>query len=75
MGIMELSRGNSEIVMRSKRLSEAWARKKREAAERGKPLSKLAPVWLRSAGGKFGVNEEAAETVRLMYRSTSSPGC
>ncbi|HVK15441.1 MAG TPA: recombinase family protein, partial [Fimbriiglobus sp.] len=45
MGIMELSRGNSESAMKSQRVSEAWARK-REAAAEGRPLTRNVPAWM-----------------------------
>jgi DNA invertase Pin-like site-specific DNA recombinase len=66
--IMELSRGHSESAMKSVRVGEAWAAKKKRAAEGGVPLTKLVPAWLKLEGGKFVVREEAARAVRLIFR-------
>jgi hypothetical protein len=68
MMIMELSRGHSESVMKSERIGAAWQKKKREAAENGKPLTAAVPAWLRLVDGKWEVDEEAASAVRLIYR-------
>jgi DNA invertase Pin-like site-specific DNA recombinase len=68
MAIMELSRGNSESAMKSERVGGAWQDKKRRAAENGEPLTARAPNWLRLAGGKWEIVEEAADTIRQIYR-------
>jgi DNA invertase Pin-like site-specific DNA recombinase len=47
--ILELSRGNSESAMKSKRLREVWGDKKRQARE-GRPMSHRLPGWLQLQG-------------------------
>lgn len=68
MMIMELSRGHSESAMKSERVGGAWREKKRRAAANGEPLTARAPSWLRLVNGKWEVLDEAAETVRRIYR-------
>lgn len=69
MAIMELSRGNSESVMKSERVGRAWAQKKAEdAAVSKEPITKRVPAWLCVEGGRFVVDEEKADAVRRVYR-------
>jgi DNA invertase Pin-like site-specific DNA recombinase len=71
MAIMELARGHSESQMKSERVGRAWGEKKRLAAKEGKPLSKVAPAWLRLRdNGKWEVIESSAQTVRQIFRWT-----
>jgi DNA invertase Pin-like site-specific DNA recombinase len=68
MAVMEMMRGNSESRMKSERIGAAWREKKRNAAANGKPMTAMAPAWLRLADGKWEVIEEAAEAVRRIFR-------
>jgi DNA invertase Pin-like site-specific DNA recombinase len=68
MAIMELSRGNSESAMKSARVGGAWREKKRRAATNGEPLTARTPAWLRLVDGRWEVIEDAANTVRQIYR-------
>jgi DNA invertase Pin-like site-specific DNA recombinase len=68
MAVMELSRGLSESAMKSERVGGAWQNKKRLAAEGRVPLTARVPSWLRLVDGKWQILEDAADTVRLIYR-------
>jgi DNA invertase Pin-like site-specific DNA recombinase len=65
--IMELSRGNSESAMKSKRLREVWGEKKRLAREEGKPLGRTLPGWLTIKGGKITTIPDHVATVRRIF--------
>lgn len=66
MGIMELSRGNSESRMKSERIGAAWENKRQKARE-GKAISGSCPHWLRKKGDKYELIPERAAAVRLMF--------
>jgi DNA invertase Pin-like site-specific DNA recombinase len=62
-----LERAAEESERKSERVGRAWQKKKREAAQNGKPLTKRTPAWLRVVNGEWRVNEQAAQTVRLIF--------
>lgn len=66
MGIMELSRGNSESKMKSERIGAAWEGKRQKARE-GKAISASCPRWLKRKGDKYEIIPERAAAVRLMF--------
>jgi hypothetical protein len=77
MMVVELSRGNSESVMKSERCGEKWQEKKRDAAVSKLPMSHIVPAWLEVVDrplkakrncGRFVVRKDAAATVRRIYR-------
>jgi len=68
--VMELSRGHSESVIKSERVGDAWAEKKRLARKDGKPMTKAIPSWLRIIGDRFEVIESRAKIIRLIYQWT-----
>ncbi len=68
MMVMELQRGHSESEMKSERVGEAWAQKKRSAAKDKTPITRRVPGWLRVQAGRFVVDEERAASVRRIYR-------
>ncbi len=68
MGIMELSRGHSESLIKSERVGRAWQEKKRRAAADGDVLTKQVPGWLTVTGGKIVVIPERANTVRRIFK-------
>jgi DNA invertase Pin-like site-specific DNA recombinase len=67
MAIMELSRGHSESLVKSERVGAAWARKKLEARESGKVLTRELPAWVRLRGDKLELVPERAQAVKRMY--------
>ncbi|MBP3953767.1 recombinase family protein [Gemmata sp. G18] len=65
MAIMELSRGHSESMAKSGRCGQAWANKRKEAAQ--KPLTRNVPAWCKLVGEKIVLDEAKAEVVRRIY--------
>jgi len=63
--IMVAMRAHEESAMKSRRLKAAWADKRAKAKE--KPLTKLAPAWLRWNGEQWEVDEERAAVVRRIF--------
>ena len=68
MAIMELSRGHSEIAMKSERGGRAWEEKRRRAAEKGEVLTARGPAWLKLVDGIWKIDQQRAEAVRSIYR-------
>lgn len=58
-------RANQESEIKSKRVGEAWANKRRTAAER--PLTRIAPAWLKLEKGKFVLIEDRGAVVREIF--------
>jgi DNA invertase Pin-like site-specific DNA recombinase len=72
MSIMVFTRSNEESEIKSKRVREAWDKKKALARETGQPMTKVLPGWMRLApdGSKVVLVEERAEVVRSIVRDT-----
>jgi DNA invertase Pin-like site-specific DNA recombinase len=68
LAIAELSRGHSESRMKSERCSRAWSEKKRLAAAKKVPITKIVPAWIEVRESKFSLRPEAAAVVRRIYR-------
>src|SRR5262249_16829687 len=76
MAIMELSRGPSESAMKSKRSGDAWAQKRKRAADpdpkRREVLSHSCPAWITVQGkgdaARYVLIPERAEVVRRIVR-------
>jgi DNA invertase Pin-like site-specific DNA recombinase len=68
MAIMELSRGHSESAVKSRRVGDAWRRKKAQAATDKKPITRRVPGWLRVRDRKFVLDDAKAEVVRRIFR-------
>ncbi len=76
--VMELSRGHGESAIKSERVGDAWAEKRRAAASDKQPQTERLPAWLslvgrrrhgkHRVGGRFVVDEAKANTVRRIYR-------
>ena len=56
--VLELSRGHSESVIKSKRVCEAWGRKQ-DAAANGKRVTALLPCWVKLVDGKMVIDPVA----------------
>jgi DNA invertase Pin-like site-specific DNA recombinase len=67
MGIMELSRGNSESRMKSERIGAAWEGKRQKAREQKIAVSKWCPHWLKKNGAGYEVIPERVATVRRIF--------
>lgn len=60
-----LERAAEESEMKSKRVGDAWAEKRREAAER--IVTRRLPGWVRYADGKLVLDPAKAATVRRVF--------
>lgn len=69
VSIAVMARAHEESVMKSQRISKAWAAKREAAAKTGKVMSKVCPFWLKAKEDKsgFDVIEEYADIVRQMF--------
>lgn len=66
LALVELSRGHSESVIKSQRISAVWAKKRKEAA--AKVLTGRVPAWVeRGADGKLVLNRTKAAVVKRIY--------
>lgn len=61
--IMIMCRAHEESLMKSKRAAATWAKRRKDAAEKGTPLSKHCPAWLRVKDGRY---EHIPERVRIV---------
>jgi DNA invertase Pin-like site-specific DNA recombinase len=61
--IFYMTRSHEESLTKSRRLKAAW-KNKRENASPHKPLTSIAPSWLRWEGRRWSVIEEKADVVR-----------
>jgi DNA invertase Pin-like site-specific DNA recombinase len=68
MMLWELARGHQESKRKSGTLGEVWGAKKAAARADKTPYGKQCPSWLELADGKYRVREDAARTVRLIFR-------
>ncbi len=65
LALVELSRGNSESVMKSERICAAWSNKRKQAST--KVLTRRIPTWLTHTGEKLALDPKKAETVRKLF--------
>ena len=65
MAVMELNRGHSESKVKSERVGAAWAKKRRDAAE--KIVTKRLPGWIRYENGKLVLDDAKAVIVRRIF--------
>ncbi|MCO5156872.1 MAG: recombinase family protein [Aquamicrobium sp.] len=65
--VLVLVRAHEESATKSRRLKAAWEKKREDAGDR--PITSIAPAWLRStgAGRGFSVVEERAAVVRGIF--------
>jgi DNA invertase Pin-like site-specific DNA recombinase len=66
--VVLLSRGHEESATKSKRVGEAWAEKRKNAAV--KKLTAMCPAWLKLREDRSGFDEikDHADTVRRIFR-------
>ena len=61
-----MARAHEESAMKSRRISAAWAEKKRNAGT--KIVTSQVPSWMDVQAGKIVLNEEKARTIREIFR-------
>ena len=69
-----LIRGGNESQMKSERVKDAWARKKKLIAEERKTVKIPTPCWLERDGEKWIVVKEKADIVRKIFADYLSNG-
>ncbi|MEX1195745.1 MAG: recombinase family protein, partial [Dehalococcoidia bacterium] len=67
IAISVMARANEESQLKSKRVGDAWARKRDEATTSGKVLTAKCPGWLRVVDGKFEPIPERVAAIRRMF--------
>jgi DNA invertase Pin-like site-specific DNA recombinase len=67
IGIMEMSRGNSESRMKSERIGAAWEGKRLRARASKAAVSASCPRWLRRNGDRYEPIPERAAAVKQMF--------
>jgi len=67
MMMVELSRGHSESAMKSKRVGQAWVRKRLRAQDGKHILTKRLPGWIEEHDGELRPFPEKAAAVRAAY--------
>lgn len=67
IGIMEMSRGNSESKMKSERIGAAWEGMRKRARETKKAITGCCPRWLKRDGDGFKVIPERVAAVRRIF--------
>jgi DNA invertase Pin-like site-specific DNA recombinase len=60
-----MERAHEESVMKSKRISDNWERKRANAATR--PILNAYPRWVKVVNGKFALIPERAEVIRRIF--------
>ncbi|OWK37904.1 recombinase family protein [Fimbriiglobus ruber] len=70
IGIMEMSRANTESKVKSVRVGEAWEEKWNEARS-GKAQTANCPRWLRKVGDSYEPITDRAAAVKLMFELSS----
>lgn len=71
MLVGEIQRAFRESERKADLLGATWARKRREASERCKPLSKHAPGWLRLSEGEYHVIPDRKAVVLRIFDEAS----
>lgn len=74
MGVVELSRGNSESRMKAERLGRHWRERRRKAAAGEMIVTKKLPGWVVFDAGRLALHPDRAGTLRLIYR-LAREGC
>lgn len=69
MSILTAQRAHEESQSKSKRMREVWAKKRTEAEESGKVITKSCPRWLTVNSDRTGFEPipEHVESIRLMF--------
>lgn len=76
--LLVMIRANEESATKSRRVSQAWAKKRELAASTSQPITKIAPAWLRVTEDRAGfeVIAERADLIRRIFqRRLDGHGC
>lgn len=74
MSIMIMARAHEESSTKGGRVGEAWAKKRRDASEKKKPLTKLCPEWLELTNEGYKLIPERALIVENIFTWAVSEG-
>ncbi|SFH85544.1 Site-specific DNA recombinase [Collimonas sp. OK307] len=74
ISIITMFRAHQESKVKGDRVRSAWKRKKQKDAREGKPITRMAPSWLRIVNGAFEIIEEKAEVVRRIFDLATNDG-
>jgi DNA invertase Pin-like site-specific DNA recombinase len=68
--VMELIRANQESVRKSGLLTDTYNKKRRDAAQDGKPFTRMLPAWLEWPKGAQGISvvQDKAEAVQAIFK-------
>uniref|UniRef100_B8DJ05 Recombinase n=1 Tax=Nitratidesulfovibrio vulgaris (strain DSM 19637 / Miyazaki F) TaxID=883 RepID=B8DJ05_NITV9 len=72
VSLLTMHRAHQESVVKSNRLSKAWAHKREDARTQGKAMTSTCPQWLKldKTTGRYTVLEDRAEVVRRIFKET-----
>ncbi|WGJ06630.1 recombinase family protein [Brucella intermedia] len=70
MSLIVMARAHEESLMKSKRVTAAWERKKELARSEKKPLTPRCPEWLELRDGKFHLRPERVAIVHRIFQDT-----
>lgn len=62
-----MSRAHDESATKSLRVKAAWDNKKKQAIEKGVPLTKMCPGWLEIVDGKYSIRTGAGAAIKRIY--------
>lgn len=74
MSIVIMMRAHEESATKSKRVGDAWRRKREKAVEKKKPLTKICPEWLELTDEGYKVIDYRAEIVKTIFELAPSMG-
>lgn len=72
MALGAMYRAHEESDTKSQRLSKSWEFKRRDASEKGKPMTSTCPQWLKldKTTGKYTILEDRAKVVQRIFTET-----
>jgi len=74
MSIMIMARAHEESATKGERVGDAWAKKRRDAAAKKKPLTKICPEWLELTEEGYVIQEHRAIIVRRIFDEAARYG-
>ncbi len=74
MCLITMHRAHEESRLKGERVRAAWNKKKQIDAREGKPITAMAPMWLRIKNGRFEVIEEKAAAIRRIFALATEEG-
>ena len=74
MSIVSMSRAHEESALKSRRVGDAWARKRVKAVEQRQAMTSRCPGWIRLVGGprtgRYELIQDRAAVVRAIFDAT-----